>query len=101
MEERDEKNLLIELPRECHNSLVEIQCGQVTKRVDTGSSVWKSWNWRSEGDLLLNGAFFTSSGAGAAASYARASSLGAKSSSLVGTITSGAGVLKCRRGVMC
>ncbi|KAG4921807.1 hypothetical protein AAZX31_18G159100 [Glycine max] len=74
---------------------------EVTKRVDTGSSVWKSWNWRSEGDLLLNGAFFTSSGAGAAASYARASSLGAKSSSLVGTITSGAGVLNCRRGAMC
>ncbi|KAL9276833.1 hypothetical protein ACSQ67_025623 [Phaseolus vulgaris] len=74
---------------------------EVTKRVDTGSSVWKSWNWRSEGDLLLNGAFFTSSGAGAAASYARASSLGAKSSSLVGTLTSGAGVLTCRRGNMC
>ncbi|XP_020229040.1 probable pectate lyase 8 [Cajanus cajan] len=74
---------------------------EVTKRVDTGSSIWKSWNWRSEGDLLLNGAFFTSSGAGAAASYARASSLGAKSSSLVGTLTSGAGVLACRRGFTC
>ncbi|XP_014498220.1 probable pectate lyase 8 [Vigna radiata var. radiata] len=74
---------------------------EVTKRVDTGASVWKSWNWRSEGDLLLNGAYFTSSGAGAAASYARASSLGAKSSSLVGTLTSGAGVLNCRRGNMC
>jgi len=73
----------------------------VTKRVDTGTSIWKGWNWRSEGDLLLNGAFFTSSGAGAAASYARASSLGAKSSSLVGTLTSGAGVLNCRRGNMC
>ncbi|RDY05644.1 putative pectate lyase 8, partial [Mucuna pruriens] len=74
---------------------------EVTKRVDTGESIWRSWNWRSEGDLLLNGAFFTSSGAGAAASYARASSLGAKSSSLVGTITSGAGVLTCQRGAMC
>lgn len=74
---------------------------QVTKRVDTANGVWKKWNWRSEGDLLLNGAFFTPSGAGASASYARASSLGAKSSSLVGTITSNAGALNCRRGHLC
>ncbi|XP_004515610.1 probable pectate lyase 8 [Cicer arietinum] len=74
---------------------------EVTKRVDTGEGIWKGWNWRSEGDLLLNGAFFTPSGAGAAASYARASSLGAKSSSLVGTLTSSAGVLNCRRGGIC
>lgn len=50
---------------------------------------------------MLNGAYFTPSGAGASASYARASSLGAKSSSMVGTITSGAGVLGCRRGHQC
>ncbi|KAL6340333.1 hypothetical protein AAG906_040770 [Vitis piasezkii] len=74
---------------------------EVTKRVITSNSVWKHWNWRSEGDLLLNGAYFTPSGAGAAASYARASSLGAKSSSMVGTITSGAGALSCRRGRQC
>lgn len=74
---------------------------QVTKRVETAASQWKSWNWRSEGDLLLNGAYFTPSGAGASASYARASSLGAKSSSMVGTITSNAGALPCRRGRQC
>ncbi|KAA0049176.1 putative pectate lyase 8 [Cucumis melo var. makuwa] len=74
---------------------------EVTKRVETAESEWKGWNWRSEGDLLLNGAFFTPSGAGASASYARASSLGAKSSSMVGTITSNAGALSCRRGHPC
>lgn len=74
---------------------------QVTKRVETAASQWKGWNWRSEGDMLLNGAYFTPSGAGASSSYARASSLGAKSSSMVGTITSGAGVLSCRRGHQC
>ncbi|KAL1359626.1 hypothetical protein HN51_004943 [Arachis hypogaea] len=74
---------------------------EVTKRVLTTESTWKKWNWRSDGDLMLNGAYFTSSGAGNAASYARASSLGAKSSSLVGTLTSAAGVLNCRRGFMC
>ncbi|KAG9141576.1 hypothetical protein Leryth_022248 [Lithospermum erythrorhizon] len=73
----------------------------VTKRVETGAGQWKSWNWRSEGDLMLNGAYFTPSGAGASGSYARASSLGAKSSSMVASITSGAGVLGCRRGRTC
>ncbi|XP_028794533.1 probable pectate lyase 20 isoform X2 [Neltuma alba] len=74
---------------------------QVTKRVGTDARIWKHWNWRSTGDLMLNGAYFTSSGAGASASYARASSLGAKSSSMVGVITYGAGVLTCRRGFTC
>ena len=81
---------------------VKIYVGmQVTKRVDTADSIWQHWNWRSERDLMLNGAFFTSSGAGAAASYARASSLSAKSSSLVGALTFDAGVLNCRRGYSC
>lgn len=50
---------------------------------------------------MLNGAYFTPSGRGAAANYAKASSLAAKSSSLVGTLTAGAGALKCRRGMQC
>ncbi|XP_020094522.1 probable pectate lyase 18 isoform X2 [Ananas comosus] len=74
---------------------------EVTKRVNTDESEWQSWNWRSEGDLLLNGAFFTPSGAGASSSYSRASSLGAKSSSMVGTMTSGAGALSCSKGSLC
>ncbi|KAF6141139.1 hypothetical protein GIB67_006584 [Kingdonia uniflora] len=74
---------------------------EVTKRVDSNPGRWRHWNWRSEGDLLLNGAYFTPSGVGASASYARASSLGAKSSSMVASITSGAGALACRRGSQC
>ncbi|KAM0065020.1 putative pectate lyase [Helianthus debilis subsp. tardiflorus] len=74
---------------------------EVTKRVDTDIHKWHGWNWRSEGDLLLNGAYFTPSGGGASASYAKASSLGAKSSSMVAAITANAGVLKCRRGHQC
>ncbi|XP_009411363.2 probable pectate lyase 8 isoform X1 [Musa acuminata AAA Group] len=80
---------------------VDQSAKEVTKRVDTDESEWKGWNWRSEGDLLLNGAYFTPSGAGASASYAKASSLGAKSSSMVGSITSDAGALNCRRGSHC
>ncbi|XP_038684509.1 probable pectate lyase 8 [Tripterygium wilfordii] len=74
---------------------------EVTKRVETNTNLWSHWNWRSEGDLMLNGAYFTPSGAGAAASYARASSLGAQSSSMVGTLTAGAGALSCSRGSQC
>ncbi|CAM8992864.1 unnamed protein product [Rhodiola kirilowii] len=73
---------------------------EVTKRL-APKGQWGSWNWRSEGDLLLNGAFFVPSGSGASASYQRASSLGAKSSSLVSSITSGAGPLPCRKGRHC
>ncbi|KAG7029228.1 putative pectate lyase 5 [Cucurbita argyrosperma subsp. argyrosperma] len=74
---------------------------EVTKREDAPQSKWKNWNWRSSGDLMLNGAFFTRSGAGSSSSYARASSLSAKSSSLVSTMTAGAGVLRCRKGSRC
>ncbi|XP_021901318.1 probable pectate lyase 5 [Carica papaya] len=74
---------------------------EVTKRENTSQSKWKKWNWRSEGDLMLNGAFFTPSGAGASSSYAKASSLSARSSSLVTSITAGAGALKCWKGSRC
>ncbi|KAJ3683166.1 hypothetical protein LUZ60_013393 [Juncus effusus] len=74
---------------------------EVTKREESSESEWKSWNWRSEGDLMLNGAFFTASGAGAGSSYSKASSLGARPSSLVGTITTNAGSLSCKKGSKC
>ncbi|KAK9278309.1 hypothetical protein L1049_027874 [Liquidambar formosana] len=74
---------------------------EVTKHEDAPESEWKNWNWRSEGDLMLNGAYFTPSGAGASSSYARASSLGAKPSSVVGSITAAAGALNCKKGSRC
>ncbi|KAL9667974.1 hypothetical protein QQ045_002344 [Rhodiola kirilowii] len=69
-----------------------IYAKEVTKRIVTNNQ-WKHWNWRSEGDLLVNGAYFTPSGVGAGAGYARASSLSAKSSSMIDSITSSAGAL--------
>ncbi|KAK1318690.1 hypothetical protein QJS10_CPB04g01639 [Acorus calamus] len=74
---------------------------EVTKRQAAPESEWKKWNWRSDGDLLLNGAFFTPSGAGASSSYAKASSLAARPSSLVGAITVNAGALSCKKGSRC
>ncbi|KAL3645072.1 hypothetical protein CASFOL_010252 [Castilleja foliolosa] len=75
---------------------------EVTKRVTSSyDKEWKDWNWRSEGDLMLNGAYFTPSGHAAAESYDRASSLSAKSASFVSTLTSEAGMLYCRKGKRC
>ncbi|KAI3793980.1 hypothetical protein L1987_36604 [Smallanthus sonchifolius] len=37
-------------------------CKQITKREQVPESVWRKWTWRSEGDLLLNGAYFRQSG---------------------------------------
>jgi len=74
---------------------------EVTKREDNNVAEWKQWNWRSEGDMMLNGAYFTPSGAGASSAYAKASSLGARPSSLIGPLTQNAGVLSCRRGTRC
>ncbi|XP_022768291.1 pectate lyase-like [Durio zibethinus] len=37
-------------------------CKEVTKREYSPESEWKSWNWRSENDLMMNGAFFVQSG---------------------------------------
>ncbi|CAI9783725.1 unnamed protein product [Fraxinus pennsylvanica] len=44
---------------------------EVTRRVVIGSKIWRHWNWRSEGDLMLNGAYYTPIGRGAVANYAR------------------------------
>ncbi|XP_042438473.1 probable pectate lyase 5 [Zingiber officinale] len=66
---------------------------EVTKRVDTAESQWSGWNWRTEGDVLVNGAFFVPSGEGLDAMYAKAESLDPKSATLIDQLTMGAGVL--------
>ncbi|XP_073054954.1 LOW QUALITY PROTEIN: putative pectate lyase 14 [Primulina eburnea] len=75
---------------------------EITKRVvNLSNNKWRYWNWKSEGDMMLNGAYFVPSGRSASASYARASSLVAKPASMVGILTADAGVLHCRKGVRC
>ncbi|KAK1694579.1 hypothetical protein QYE76_011276 [Lolium multiflorum] len=66
---------------------------EVTKRVDTEEGQWDGWNWRSEGDMMVNGAFFVPSGEGLEAIYDKASSVDPKSAALVDQLTMGAGVL--------
>ncbi|KAK8582912.1 hypothetical protein V6N13_069678 [Hibiscus sabdariffa] len=74
---------------------------EVTKREAAPRTGWKTWNWRSSGDLMLNGAFFTQSGTIASSNYAKASSLSARPSTLVGSLTSGAGAMVCKKGRSC
>ncbi|XP_066387016.1 probable pectate lyase 5 [Miscanthus floridulus] len=66
---------------------------EVTKRVDTAEGQWAGWNWRTEGDMMVNGAFFVPSGEGLEDIYDKASSTDPKSSALVDVLTQNAGVL--------
>lgn len=70
-------------------------------RMDTAESKWETWDWRSEGDLFVNGAFFVPSGAGASSNYQKAATVGPKSSALVGILTANAGALSCKAGSAC
>ncbi|KAL9267675.1 putative pectate lyase 15, partial [Drosera capensis] len=56
---------------------------EVTKREWPKENAWRKWNWRSDGDLMLNGAFFVQSGDKAETIYSRASSFIAKPASEV------------------
>ncbi|KAK9124132.1 hypothetical protein Sjap_013734 [Stephania japonica] len=65
---------------------------EVTKRVDTADGAWANWDWRSTGDILVNGAFFVPSGPGAGAKYSKAYSVEPKSAGLIDRLTMNAGV---------
>ncbi|CAH9135994.1 unnamed protein product [Cuscuta epithymum] len=69
---------------------------EVTKRVDiVDEGEWSDWNWRTDGDIMVNGAFFVPSGDGQrlTTQYAKASSLEPKSAELVDRLTMNAGCL--------
>ncbi|KAJ7970462.1 Pectate lyase [Quillaja saponaria] len=66
---------------------------EVTKRVDTEEGDWADWNWRSDRDVMVNGAFFVPSGVGLSNQYAKASSVEPKSAAMIEQLTMNAGVL--------
>lgn len=70
---------------------------EVTKRLDSGDGEWSSWNWRSEGDVLVNGAFFVASGADGEGKYEKAFSVDPKSADRISMLTMAAGVLGVAR----
>ncbi|CAN4126594.1 unnamed protein product [Withania somnifera] len=65
---------------------------EVTKRVDTNEGDWSGWNWRTDGDVMVNGAYFVPSGEGLSNQYAKASSVEPKSAVIIDQLTLNAGV---------
>lgn len=65
--------------------------------MDTNEDEWAGWNWRTDGDVMVNGAFFVPSGAGVSMQYAKATSIEAKSAALIDQLTMNAGVLGGQR----
>ena len=78
---------------------------EVTKRINDGGNTYggpKNWNWRSEGDMFLSGAYFTNVPMRwSTQSYAKAASCSARPASLVSGMVRGAGPLICRQGSRC
>ena len=71
-----------------------------TKR--EASDGWKNWKWRSSKDVFLNGAYFVQSGRGNCDPYySQAQSFVVAHGSMVPTLTSSAGPLKCVYGKAC
>lgn len=71
---------------------------EVTRRLDAKGSEWEGWNWRTEGDVMVNGAFFVPSGDGVSAQYSLASSVEPKSAAFIDHLTLNAGVLLANGG---
>eukprot|EP00261_Vitis_vinifera_P038166 XP_019079409.1 PREDICTED: uncharacterized protein LOC100251231 isoform X1 [Vitis vinifera] len=66
---------------------------EVTRRMDAKDGDWARWNWRTEGDIMVNGAYFVPSGDGLGAQFAMASSVEPKSAGFIDQLTMNAGAL--------
>ncbi|XP_057810886.1 pectate lyase-like [Salvia miltiorrhiza] len=77
---------------------------EVTKRDYAQESEWMKWQWRSEGDLFTNGAYFRESGP--PLKHTKNPLTGEnlikyKPGSFVGRLTRSSGALRCRNGHYC
>ena len=59
--------------------------------METDEDKWSDWNWRTDGDIMVNGAFFVPSGEGLS-QYTKASSIEPMSAGLINQLTMNAGV---------
>ncbi|KAL5988568.1 hypothetical protein ACLOJK_026665 [Asimina triloba] len=72
---------------------------QITHREEAG---WENWQWRSEGDLMMNGAFFVESGQPRLKrTFSRQDMIKAKPGTFVRRLTRYAGALTCKKGMPC
>lgn len=73
----------------------------MTKREYTPYSEYKEWVWKSQGDVMMNGAFFNESGGQNERKYDRLDFIPAKHGKYVGQLTQFAGTLNCCVGKPC
>jgi pectate lyase len=74
---------------------------EVTKREYAPYSEYKDWVWKSQGDVMMNGAFFNESGGQNERRYGQMDFIPAKNGKYVGKLTQFAGTLGCRVGKPC
>ncbi|CAL5036690.1 unnamed protein product [Urochloa decumbens] len=74
---------------------------EVTKREYTPYSEYKEWVWKSQGDVMMNGAFFNESGGQNERKYDQFDFIPARHGSYVGQLTKFAGTLNCHVGKPC
>lgn len=78
----------------------DVDAKQVTKRLDSGEGEWTTWNWKSEGDFMVNGAFFVDSGSESEGNFQKAYSVDPKTVDRISVLTMSAGVLGVARYVL-
>jgi len=74
---------------------------QITHRNNAVGDEWKTWIWRSEQDVFLNGAYFVESGEPLKKQPYKKDFVKAKDGSYVRRLTRFSGFLKCVKGVKC
>ncbi|KAJ6926857.1 pectate lyase-like [Populus alba x Populus x berolinensis] len=74
---------------------------QVTKRDYATKGEWSKWTWRSENDLMMNGAFFVQSGKARTKKPNRKFMIKAKPGAVATRMTRFAGALDCKPGRKC
>ncbi|KAL6606608.1 hypothetical protein ACP70R_042261 [Stipagrostis hirtigluma subsp. patula] len=74
---------------------------EVTKREYAPYSEYKEWVWKSQGDVMMNGAFFKESGGQNERKYDQLDFIPAKHGRFAGELTRFAGALSCRVGKPC
>ncbi|KAF3333480.1 putative pectate lyase 7 [Carex littledalei] len=78
-----------------------IAAKEVTKREYADEAEYKNWVWKSDGDLLQNGAIFTESGGKNERKYTKEQFFKAKPGTFVTRLTRFSGTLNCRVGKKC